>query len=159
MRGCVDGSLWDFVPTSKGEFVVRRRLTHEWSIDVDDSFRAHVVDEDLQLVSPGPPVRTVWIAVWSPPPTRSPDDILDDILHDVHPSPQLRFREDGADTDELRYASWYPETDEGREQWGLYAYTVRPGVYVQTALLTDDPADLDWALTTWRSLRFRPRSS
>jgi hypothetical protein len=143
-------------PPATESFVPRRGLTSEWSIDLDKSFRGRVVDEDLQLVSLGPPIRTIWIAVWSPPPRRSPADVLDEILHDVHPSPQLRFQEDGTDTDELRYASWYAGTAEGREQWGLYAYTVRPGSYVQAALLTDEPADLDWALTTWRSLRFRP---
>jgi hypothetical protein len=88
-----------------------------------------------------------------PSPDWSPTDILEMILEDVHPSPQLRFREEGSDADELRYASWYAETDEGRQQWGLYAYTVRRGSYVQAALLTDEPADLDWALNTWRSLR------
>jgi hypothetical protein len=139
--------------------VPRLDLTSEWSIDLDESFRGRVVDEDLQLVSPGPPVRTIWIAVWSPPPDRKPADVLEEILLDVHPSPRLRFREAGADADEVRYASWYAETDEGREQWGLYAYTVRPGSYVQAAVLTHEPADLDWALTTWRSLRFRSPAS
>jgi len=142
--------------TSDGEIVPRRGLTSEWSIDLDDSFRGRVVGENLQLVSSGPPIRTVWIAVWGPPPDQAPADVLDEIRRDVHPSPQLRFREEGTDADELRYASWYAETDGARQQWGLYAYTVRPGSYVQAALLTDDPADVAWALTTWRSLRFRP---
>jgi len=137
--------------------VARRDLTSEWSIDLDGSFRGRVVDEDLQLVSLGPPGRTIWIAVWSPPPARSPADVLNDVLRDIYPSPHLRFQEEGTEPDELRYASWYPETDEGHGQWGLYAYTIRSGSYVQAALLTDEPADLAWALTTWRSLRFRPR--
>jgi hypothetical protein len=154
LRGCIDRSISDR-PRATGEFVTRRGLTSEWSIDVDESFRGRVVDEDLQLLSLGPPVRTIWIAVWSPPPTLPPAEILDGILQDVHPSPHQRFREGGADPEELRYGSWYPETDDGREQWGLYGYTVRPGSYVQAALLTDAPDDLEWALTTWRSLRFR----
>jgi hypothetical protein len=35
----------------------RRGLTKEWSIELDESFRGRVVDEDLQFVSVGPPVR------------------------------------------------------------------------------------------------------
>jgi hypothetical protein len=97
--------------------VPRRGLTLEWSIDLDESFRGRVVDEDLQLVSPGPPVRTIWVAVWGPSPDQQPADLLDAIMKDVPPSPLRRFREEGTDADELRYASWYPETDEGREQW------------------------------------------
>jgi hypothetical protein len=144
-------------PTATERFVPRRGLTGEWSIDLDESFRGRVVDEDLQLVSPGPPVRTIWIGVWSPPADQPPADVLEEILGDVHPSPRLSFREEGTDGDELRYASWYAETDDGREQWGLYAYTVRPGSYVQAAFLSDEPADLEWALGAWRSLRFRSR--
>jgi hypothetical protein len=48
--------------------------------------------------------------------------------------------------------------DGEREQWGLYTYTVRADSYVQAVLLTDSPAELDWALSTWRSLRFTPSS-
>jgi hypothetical protein len=137
----------------------RRGLTSEWSIELDSSFRSRTVDGSLQMVSPGPPIRTVWIDVWSPPAHRSPEEVLEEILQDVNPSPELRFREAGAGAEELRYASWYAEMDGEREQWGLYAYTVRAGSYVQAVLLTDSPAELDWALSTWRSLRFTPSSS
>jgi hypothetical protein len=132
----------------------RRGLTRNWSIDLDESFKGRVKDGDLQLVSPGPPVRTIWVAVWSPPPDQSPDATIENILRHAHPAPRQRFQEAGADQDELRYASWYDETVGERHQWGLYAYTVRRGTYVQAAFLVDEPADLDWALAAWRSLRF-----
>ncbi|PZG02350.1 hypothetical protein [Micromonospora deserti] len=80
------------------------------------------------------------------------------ILHDVNSSAELRFREAGADADELRYASGYAEVDGEREQWGLYAYTLRAGSDVQAVLLTDTPADFDSTLSTWRSLRFTSSS-
>lgn len=134
----------------------RRDLTNEWSMDLHESFRGRVVDGDLQLVSPGPPVRTIWIAVWNPPADMSPTDVLDGISRNAPVSPEMRFEEQGVDANEFRYGSWYAETVEDRKQWGLYAYTVRPGSHVQAAFLTDEEADLDWALTTWRSLRFQP---
>ena len=134
----------------------RRGLTSEWSIELDGSFKSRTVNGSLQLVSPGPPTRTIWIDVWDPPAHRSPEEVLDELLQDVNPAPERRFREAGTDPEELRYASWYAETDGEREHWALYAYTVRTGSYVQMALLTDSPTDLDWALTTWRSLRFTP---
>jgi hypothetical protein len=37
----------------------RRGLTCEWSIELDEESRSRIVDDDLQLVSPGPPVRTI----------------------------------------------------------------------------------------------------
>jgi hypothetical protein len=123
----------------------RRGLTSEWSIELDGSFRSRTVDGSLQMVSPGPPTRTIWIDVWGPPAHRAPEDVLEEILEDINPAPDLRFREAGTGPEELRYASWYTETDGERQQWELYAYTVRAGSYVQAVLLTDSPADLDWA--------------
>lgn len=132
-----------------------RRLTDEWSIELDASFRSRVVDEDLQLVSVGPPVRTVWVAVWSPPPALPVEQVLATVRQEVHPGPAERFEEQGADPGEGRYASWYREgADGGGHQWGLYAYTVRRGSYVQAAFLVDDPSDQAWALAAWRSLTY-----
>jgi hypothetical protein len=78
------------------------------------------------------------------------------ILKDVHPAPESRFREQDDESNELRYASWYPEADGVRMQWGLCAYTIRRGSYVQIALLSDDSNDLVWAPETWRSLHLHP---
>ena len=135
---------------------MRRRMTGEWSIDLDESFRGRVVDGDLQFVSLGPPKRSIWVAVWSPPESESPDTVLAGIREDVNPSPLERFEEPGAGPGERRYASWYPERTEDGEQWGLYGYTVRRGSYVQIVLLGGSADDREWALATWRSLRFEP---
>jgi hypothetical protein len=132
---------------------MRRGLTTDWSIDIDPEFTSQVVDGDLQLVAAG---RTIWIAVWSPPVGQPITDTLSDIKEDVHPDPEQRFEEPGTDADELRYASWYPETVGDESQFGLYGYTIRPGSYVQAAFLIDDPLDLPWALDAWRSLRHQP---
>jgi hypothetical protein len=129
--------------------VTRRRLTEHWSIDLDDSFASRVVEGELQLVSPGPPVRTIWLGVWDTSDESLPDTIRR-IRESQHADPLERFEEAGADADEKRIASWYPEED----HHGLYAYTVRPGSCVQASFLVDDPADKDWALSAWRSLRY-----
>jgi hypothetical protein len=140
--------------TSSCAALHRRQLTTEWSIALDASFAGRIVDADLQFVSQGPPVRTVWLAIWSPK-SESIPETLDRIKLHVHTSPEQRFEEAGTDPNERRYASWYPHVVGGRHQWGLYAYTVHQGSYVQAAFISDEPDGLEWALFTWRSLRFR----
>ncbi|MDQ1636330.1 MAG: hypothetical protein QOJ32_3139 [Frankiaceae bacterium] len=135
--------------------MTRRTLSEHWSIDLDDSFTGQVVDGDLQLVSPGPPPRTVLLALWYPPPERSPEELMAWVLAEVNPDPVERFQESD-DPDELRYASWYPETVDGQTQYALYGYVVRRGSYVQAAFFADDAAQRDWALATWRSLQYSP---
>lgn len=137
--------------------MARRRLTTDWSIDVDERVRQRVVDGSLQMLDVGPPVRTVWINVWLMPEDSSADAELARIKANAPPAPVRRFEEPGADGDERRFASWYPERDEdGRTSWGLYAYTVRPDCWVQAAFLSDEEDDLPWALAAWRSLRYEP---
>lgn len=134
--------------------MTRRNLSEQWSIDLDESFRGRVVDGDLQLVSPGPPVRTIWLAIWYPDLDQGPETLLGRVLAEVNPNPLEKFEEVGTDDGELRYASWYPETVDGRRQWSLYGYVVRRGSYVQSAFFCDRAEDKQWALDTWRSLRF-----
>ncbi len=133
---------------------VRRRLTDEWSIDLDESFAARVVDGDMQLVSAGPPVRTVWLAIWSPPPEMPLQEVAHTVRAEQRSDPVERFDESSGD--EVRLASWHCENVDGRVQWGLYGYTIRQGTYVQSAFIGDDAAERQWALDAWRSLRFMP---
>jgi hypothetical protein len=139
--------------------VTRRSLSEQWSVDLDDSFSGRVVDGDLQLVSPGPPPRTIWLAIWYPPPEHTPATLLEWVLSEVNPNPAERFEEAGTDEDELRYASWYSEEVDGHRQWALYCYVVRRGSYVQAAFFSDLAEDQAWALATWRSLRFTATGS
>lgn len=135
--------------------VTRRQLSEQWSIDLEDGFSGQVVDGDLQLVHPGPPPRTIWVAIWYPGPEHGPETLMQWVLAEVNPDPVERFEDIGTDEGELRYASWYPEDVDGRRQWALYGYVVRRGSYVQAAFFSNRESDKQWAVDTWRSLRFR----
>lgn len=132
--------------------MARVQLTDTWSIELDDSFAARLVDNDLQFVSAGPPPRSVWLAIWSPPEELDADEVVAMIRADLHPEPVASFDEVG-DDDRPRLASWYPETVEGRTHWGLYGYSLGDGAFVQSAFLVPDDTHLPWALEAWRSLR------
>lgn len=134
----------------------RKELTTEWSIEVDDSFASRVVADDLQMVSPGPPIRTIWAATFSPPKQQGAKELVALVKEEAPADPVETFEETGTQTNELRFASWVHEVAEGREQWTLYAYTARRGALAQLALISEDESDLDWALQTWRSLEYLP---
>ncbi|MDR1998865.1 MAG: hypothetical protein LBQ06_02840 [Frankiaceae bacterium] len=138
----------------------RRDVTADWSIELDDSFQGRAVDGTLQFVSAGPPMRTVWLAAWSPPMTESAEANIawakKTAASGAAPGQGEReFDEPGADSGEARYARWCKEAPDGQPRWALNAYTARRGDLVQGAFLSDSPEDLAWALTAWRSLRSR----
>jgi hypothetical protein len=134
---------------------MRSQLTEKWSIDLDEEYERRVVEESLHLIARSAS-RTIWLAVWEPPEEQDPATVLASIKEDVNPDPDWFTEEEGADSGELRYASWYSEQGEREPQYALYAYTVRRGSYVQAAFISNDPADRDWAIATWRSLRYSP---
>jgi hypothetical protein len=136
--------------------VTRRNISDDWSLELEDGFTGRVVDGDLQLVHPGPPPRTIWLALWYPSPEHDAETLMSWVLAEVNPDPLERFEEPGTDEGELRYASWYPEEVDGHRQWALYGYVVRRLSYVQAAFFSDRESDRGWALETWRSLRYQP---
>ena len=127
--------------------LIRRQITAEWSIEVEDDFASRLEDGDLQLVVPG---RTIWLSVWAP--EDEPIEVVAE-LREGSPDFAQRFEEYGPHG-ELRYATYYPEDDgSGGTQYSLHAYAIASGSFVQAAFLFDSPDDLDWALERWRSLR------
>jgi len=134
--------------------MAKRELTENWSIDLDDSFEGRIVDDSLQLVSLGPPMRTVWINVWGSA-AASTTDTLSWIKAESNPNALRRFEEQSNDGDQLRFAAWYPELDDDGQHWTLHAYTVRPEGFVNAAIETESEDDLEWALAVWRSCEFQ----
>lgn len=136
----------------------RRGITQHWSVELDEDFADRVVEGDLQFVSPGPPPRTVWIALFSPD-GEDPAQVVAEIERNAPEETEQVFREGGPDRDaqdqgERRLAVWLAEDIDGHRQHALYAYVARPDQLLQAAFISDDAADLHWALAAWRSLRF-----
>lgn len=76
------------------------------------------------------------------------------IKEDSNPDAYQRFEEGGVDESELRYASWYPEIIDGRQQCSLYSYVVRPEGHALAAFMSETEDDLRLARGAWRSLSF-----
>jgi hypothetical protein len=136
----------------------RRPLSPFWSLEIDESFVSQVVEGDLQMVSPGPPVRTVWAALFAPPLQMSPAEILGE-AGEYPPTAEVETFQHETD-EELRLAHWYQEEADGRgvRPWALYGYAARRGELVTLSFLSDSEADKRWALKAWDSLRFQPEA-
>ncbi|HKW69724.1 MAG TPA: DUF2185 domain-containing protein [Candidatus Dormibacteraeota bacterium] len=130
---------------------MRRGITEDWSIDLDGDYERDIVEGQLRFRAPG---RTIWLNVWSKPGVDVSETLawIRAEARTAHPKDAEEFEE--LEADEARYASWYSEPGTRALQHSLYGYTIRPGTYVQSVLISDPPGDRDWALNTWRSLRY-----
>ncbi|WGW13864.1 hypothetical protein LWF01_09045 [Saxibacter everestensis] len=135
--------------------MARRPLTPHWSVELGEEFESRVLDGDLQLVSAGPPVRTVWASVYAPP-LEMP---LTEILSEARDYPEQLGGGveviESASEDELRLAHWYGEEIDGRLQHSLFTYTARRGELVSLTFISDSADDKQWALDTWATLEFQ----
>lgn len=135
---------------------MRRVLTPHWSIEVDESFTARVVDGDLKMVSEGPPMRTVVVSVLVPPASIPPFEVLAKAGAAPDDVTVLDTVGHGGD-DEARIGHWCREDsgDGTGVQYSLYASTARRGQLVQIVFVSDDADDKEWALGCWESLKFQ----
>jgi hypothetical protein len=133
----------------------RQGLTREWSMEVPVGFHRRVVDGSLQMVNPLLPVRTIWINVWGFEGAQAEAELLAELRAEPLRPNSVRHDEPGASEGESRFANWYREEVDGRVQWALYAYTIRPDSYVQAAFIGSNDDDT-WVMRAWRSLRFSP---
>ena len=130
---------------------MRRGITEDWSIDLDGDYDRAIVDGQLRFMTPG---RTIWLKVWRKPGLEVSATLtwIKAEAREAHPKEAVEFEE--LQGDEARYASWYSEPGIRGTQHSLYGYTIRTGTYVQSVMISDSPQDRDWALETWRSLRY-----
>jgi hypothetical protein len=127
-----------------------RRLTKQWSICLDSSFRARKDGKNLVFVAPG---RTVLISVWNAPKKQSPESRLMEIKKVAHPAPVERYEPSHPSL--LRFAYLLLESDDERgARWALYAFTLAATEEIHIAAYFDDKADLDWALSSWESVEY-----
>ena len=127
---------------------IQPRVSADWSVERGAGFTSAVHDGSLRFVAPG---RTVIVDEFDTPPDESVDDVLAMMLDDA-PTTEggLTERADG----ELRHACWTATVVDGHTQHELYGMVIRPGTTLQVTCIHDDPDDHDWALRTWRSVRY-----
>lgn len=129
---------------------VRHPVTDAWSIELPDDGTGAITDDgNLVVTSPG---RTVVVSPWDAAPGTTPQQAYARLRAEDRPAPAEEHAGEGPDGT-VWWAFLVDEDDDGHRYLGLYGYVLAPDEWLQVAVLVDDPADHDWALDTWRSVR------
>ncbi len=127
-----------------------QRISEEWWIGLDESYKTRVEDGSLVLWRPE---RTVWISIWNDRDGRTPRDRLAHWVAERDIRAADLFQE--SDGDLLRHGYLLAEPEEtGGDRLGLYSYTVSTSSTVQMACYFDLQEDLGWATAVAKSLSF-----
>jgi len=127
-----------------------RKITREWSFDLDESFRHRIEDGNLIFWKPG---RTIYLIVWSRPEGEDKEQTMTWLKSESHPDPLLR--KEPASTAILRYGYLLKERDGEHEYFGFYGFAVANTSYVQMSCYFDKETDVEWAEQTWLSLTYQ----
>ncbi|MET7419938.1 DUF2199 domain-containing protein [Dactylosporangium sp. NPDC005555] len=138
-RDTVLGSLATALPVP-----IQARVSDDWSVERGAGFTVRLHEESLRFVGPG---RTVILDIFGTDRAQTVDEVLATMIEGA-PAADGRLTE--RDGGELRHARWMV----AGAQHELYGLVIRPGSMLSVTCVHDDPADHEWALHTWRSVRF-----
>jgi len=127
-----------------------RKITEDWSVDIDDSFQRRIEDESLVFWKPG---QSVWINCWGDGTHPSKAEALANVREDA--DPQRRQVLDEEDGDIYRFIYALTEQQDNKVRYAAYSFAVIEGQYLQMAIYFDSLDDRAWALSVARSPIFR----
>lgn len=137
------------------DYPTTQKLTNKWSVEISNLFtRRKEEDGDLVFVMKG---KTVRLAIWnSTNHTRQQ-------LYDEHKyNQEIRDQKDAptletfelSDNNAGRIGYMIEESDNKKSYKVIYGLTIVDGEVVQAALYFDKDTDKEWALETWRTIKY-----
>lgn len=128
---------------------VRHRLDEHWSIERSAGLVAKVVRGRQRFIGTG---RQVLISTYPADAGLTAEEVLRTVTAGAPSRGEPITERDAAGT-HIRYAMSSVVDVHGVPQHELYGFTIGPGSFLETVCIHADPADTDWALGVWRSVR------
>jgi hypothetical protein len=145
-RDDVLSRIWHALPVT-----VRQQITDDWSVERTAGLAPRIANGVMIFAGPG---RTVHVKAFNVPAATSVDSAVATMLDAAPQQPEGELVEH--DGDLLRRALWLTTTVDGHTQHDFYGVAAMPGSVLTTTCMYDDPQDLRWASTVWRSARHHP---
>jgi hypothetical protein len=127
-----------------------QRISDDWWIGIDDTYRTRVEDGSLVFWRPE---RTIWISLWKDHDGRTVSERLERWVAERSAGATDLFKQE--DNGLIRFGYLLEEPEEGGGQrLGLYSFTVNDSYTVQMVCYFDLKEDLPWATAVSKSLSF-----
>jgi hypothetical protein len=137
------------------DYPTTQRLTDNWSIEISNLFtRRREEDGDLVFAMKG---KTVRLAIWNSK-NQSRQQLYDEHkqnqeTRDQKDAPTIETFELG-DNNVSRIGYMIEESDNEKRYKVIYGFSIVDGEVVQAALYFDKDTDKEWALETWRTIKY-----
>lgn len=137
------------------DYPVTQKLTDNWSIEISNLFtRRKEEDGDLVFVMKG---KTVRLAIWNST-NQTRQQLYDEHKHnqeirDQTEAPTIEIFE-LSDRNIARIGYMIEESDNQKSYKVIYGFSMVDGEVVQAAFYFDKEVDKEWALKTWRTIKY-----
>lgn len=137
------------------DYPTTQKLTDNWSIEISNLFtRRKEEDGDLVFVMKG---KTVRLAIWNSK-NQSRQQLYDDHKHQQETRDQTESTTletfELSDSNTSRIGYMIEESDNQKSYKVIYGFSMVDGEVVQAALYFDKDTDKEWALETWRTIKY-----
>jgi hypothetical protein len=127
---------------------VRQQIAARWSIERTAGLGPRTTTDITGFTGPG---RTVRIEAFDMPATMTTDAAIAEVSRGLPERCESELSE--RDGDLLRRAFWLTAIADDRPQQEFYGYAATAGSIFCVTCMYDDPSDLAWAQSVWRSVR------
>lgn len=128
------------------------QITPEWTIDLTEEFENRVEDEKMIFWKTGV---TVVVAAFRVPEGTKKIDLLNQIQKKIPNNTIETLVSTTGEIVGLGYTQIHKELDE-KKRLSLYTFTSSDTSCLQTAFYLDNPDDLPWAKTVWKTIIYHP---
>lgn len=128
------------------------QITNEWLIDLPEDFEKRVEEDKLVFWKTG---ISIIIAAFSLPDQTNKMELLNQIQQKTPEDALETLVSTKGEIVGLGYTQ-LQELKGGMKRLSLTTFTASESSCLQIAFYLDDPADLDWAKSAWRSLIYHP---
>jgi hypothetical protein len=130
------------------------KITPEWTIDLSEAFENRVEDEKIIFWRTGV---TVVVAVFRVPEGTDKIDLLNQIQKKIPENTIETLVSTSGEIVGLGYTQIHTAMEE-KTRLSLYTFTTSDTSCLQTAFYLDNPDDLAWAKTIWKSIVYHPEN-
>jgi len=130
------------------------QITSEWTIDLSEAFESRVEDEKMIFWKTGV---TVVVAAFRVPEGTGKIDLLNQIQKKIPENTIETLVSTSGEIAGLGYTQIHTALDE-KKRLSLYTFTTSDTSCLQTAFYLDNPNDLAWAKTVWKSIIYHPEN-
>ncbi|MBE8727615.1 DUF2185 domain-containing protein [Flavobacterium hungaricum] len=136
------------------DYMTTQQLTDQWSIEINNLFEGSMEEDGTLFFTTGD--KSLRLVVWES--DKSKNELYQDYLQEIENRDQSRSktlqRFEFSDAAVLRIGYLIEETDGQKTYDVLYGFSIVDKELLYHVFYFDEKADLDWAVSTWKNIRF-----